>query len=1150
MLLLHYDNELHMNFIADLHIHSRFSRATSKALNARHLAAWARCKGISVLGTGDFTHPQWRAELGEQLELDEASGLYRLKGEPEQLDVMAGEKMQHENGQGPLFMLQAEISSIYKRHGKVRKVHNLIYVRTLEDAAKLSQRLEQIGNLHSDGRPILGLDSRDLLEIMLECSEDAVMIPAHVWTPWFALFGSKSGFDRLTDCYADLSGHIFALETGLSSDPAMNRLVSQLDGYALISNSDAHSGANLGREANLFTGSPSYAGMFAALRAAARRQPQDSLDCRFLGTMEFYPDEGKYHLDGHRACNVVLEPRESRELGNICPVCGKPLTVGVLHRVWELADREEPADLPFEPEARPLIPLAEVVGEIVGAGVASRKVQDRYGKLLRELGPELDILCRMPEAEVRAHWEPLGEAVARMRRGQVFRQGGYDGEYGVVKVFAPEELADIRGAGRGSLPGLKPGRPRKAAPAGSGTAVKVRRQNASSVNMLDLMKERPSLVQPVAKEQLSAQAANAFSEEQQAALIAGPGPVLVQAGPGAGKTRVLIGRVQHLLNQGTPPSKILAVTFTRRAANEMRQRLALALPHMQADLPCCDTLHGIAWSRMREAMQAQGKECMLLGDDAAQQFFKAANPQLETRQAGELWRQLALVRECQRALDGQSLTEAASRYAAHKVDGSGLRYVDYADLLDWWLEHLNGLSPELLPQHVLVDEIQDLSPVQLEIVCKLLPADGRGFFGIGDPDQAIYGFRGVSGQSEASLRVIWPDLTVYLLGRSFRSSQEVLDMARSLLRHKGQCGPLTAARHLSAQLRLFSAPDQQDELRWITRRVQALLGATAHTLLDQHLSSAEAHELDGTLAPGDIAVLVRLRAQIPPMRAALEQAGIPCAAPAEDAFWQDAGCARLLALAANHCGFAQLAQSLAGSVMQPQTQSLDAMGSAGSAFAPDAPMPAPEMMEKLLAQAPWAGEPMLAGKAWRELKHTWKTFGNWPEFLGHLGWLQEAEMVRGKAEHVQIMTMHASKGLEFQAVFLPGLEEGLLPLRRERIFGEATSSAVSDATSAAVADTASGAASGAGNTPASGVSSSAHEEDEERRLLYVALTRAARALFVSHSARRTLYGKSLALPASPFLEQIRQFCRHSALTSHKQKQVSHLSLMGTPDKEE
>lgn len=1161
-----------MNFIADLHIHSRFSRATSKALNARHLAAWARCKGISVLGTGDFTHPQWRAELGEQLELDEASGLYRLKGEPEQLDVMAGGAMQGGDAQGPLFMLQAEISSIYKRHGKVRKVHNLIFMRTLEDAAKLSQRLEQIGNLHSDGRPILGLDSRDLLEIMLECSEDAVMIPAHVWTPWFALFGSKSGFDRLTDCYGDLSEHIFALETGLSSDPDMNRLVSQLDGYALVSNSDAHSGANLGREANLFDGLPSYAGMFAALRAAARRQPQDSLDCRFLGTMEFYPDEGKYHLDGHRACNVVLEPRESRALGNICPVCGKPLTVGVLHRVWELADREEPARLALEPEARPLIPLAEVVGEIVGAGVTSRKVQERYGRLLRELGPELDILCRMPEAEVRSHWEPLGEAVARMRRGQVFRQGGYDGEYGVVRVFTPEELADIRGTGRGggrgALPGLKPGSPRKAPAAGAGTNiaanaaadVKVRQKKASSVSMLELMKERPSLHMDAlgtasqGKNAPVQQATVSFSEEQQAALMAGPGPVLVQAGPGAGKTRVLIGRMQHLLDQGVSPHRLLAVTFTRRAANEMRQRLAAALPRTLGNLPCCDTMHGIAWGRMRAAMKEQGSECMLLGDEAAQQLFRAANPQLAIRQASELWRQYTLARECQRPLDAQDVAQASALYVRRKSERPGLLYVDYADLLDWWLEHVAAMPPDQLPLHVLVDEVQDLSPVQLAIIRRLLPGDGRGFFGIGDPDQAIYGFRGVSGQSENSLRAVWPDLSVFCLGRSFRSSQDVLNMARSLLHHKGQCGPLTAARQLSAQLRLFTAPDQQSELRWITRRVQALLGATAHTLLDQHLSSAEAHELDGTLAPGDIAVLVRLRAQIAPLRAALEQAGIPCAAPAEDSFWQDAACARLLAMAAAHCGFGPLAQSLAAaSGLQDAPASTpagtadtaatsDAAGVAGSALPPATPfvagssLPAPEALEPWLKQQHWAGDPLVASRAWRELKRVWKTQGNWPEFLAHLGWLQEAEMVRGKAEHVQIMTMHASKGLEFQAVFLPGLEDGLLPLRKDRLFGPGSSDSAASADKTLSAPTA----------PVAPVALQS-DEDEERRLLYVALTRAARALFVSHSNRRTLYGKSLALPPSPFLEQIRQFCRQSTLAVHKETQARALSLLPEPE---
>ena len=528
-----------MTFIADLHIHSRFSRATSKALTPRHLAAWARCKGIDLLGTGDFTHPQWRAELAEQLEPDPESGLYRLRGAPQALE---GLPQDMGAGQGPLFLLQTEISSIYKRLGKVRKIHNLVFVPSLEDAERLSLRLAQIGNLASDGRPILGLDSRDLLEILLECAPNGVMIPAHVWTPWFALFGSKSGFDRLEDCYGDLSEHIFALETGLSSDPAMNRMVSALDGYALISNSDAHSGANLGREANLFAGRPSYAGLFAALRAVARRQDQSGQDCRFLGTVEFYPDEGKYHLDGHRACHVVLEPREARELGDICPVCGKPLTVGVLHRVLDLADREAPAALAREPEARSVIPLPEVLSEILGVGPASRKVRERYAALLQALGPELDILCRLPLPDLRAHWEPLGEAVARMRVGRVIRQGGFDGQYGVVRVFAPEELADVRGGAL--LPGFRPaGRPR-AVKTDAKDALRGRESQKTAqadATQQDAAAARSVAASPAVAEPLPPPGP-AFSQEQTMALRAGPGPVLVLAGPGAGKTRVLVDR--------------------------------------------------------------------------------------------------------------------------------------------------------------------------------------------------------------------------------------------------------------------------------------------------------------------------------------------------------------------------------------------------------------------------------------------------------------------------------------------------------------------------------------------------------------------------------------------------------------------------------
>lgn len=422
-----------MSFIADLHIHSRFSMATSRGLTLPVLAGWAMRKGIDVLGTGDFTHPKWFSELREFLAFDEKSGLLCLTIPPDLPCVVP-------DGREPLFCLQTEISCIYKRHGKVRKVHNLIFMPDFEAAQKFRERLAAIDNINSDGRPILGLDSRDLFEIALDCSPDAVLIPAHIWTPWFGLLGSKSGFDQISDCYADLTGQIFALETGLSSDPPMNRLLSGLDHFALISNSDAHSGPNLGREANLFSGDPSYQGIFNALRYVARREEPPPGQCRYLGTLEFYPEEGKYHFDGHRNCGVSLTPKEARELGNICPACGKPLTIGVLHRVTDLADREEAPELVLEPETRMLIPLPEVVGQIMGKKPGAVGVEKKCAEIVGELGSELDVLCLMPVDQIRAFWEPLGEAVERVRARDLIVKPGFDGLYGQISIFEKGDL--------------------------------------------------------------------------------------------------------------------------------------------------------------------------------------------------------------------------------------------------------------------------------------------------------------------------------------------------------------------------------------------------------------------------------------------------------------------------------------------------------------------------------------------------------------------------------------------------------------------------------------------------------------------------------------------------------------------------------------
>ena len=408
-------------FIADLHIHSRFSMATSSRLTIPALAEQAWRKGINVLGSGDFTHPLWREEMKKQLVFNEENGFYKYENSP------------------TLFCLQAEISCVYRKNGKIRRNHNLVFAPNLDYAEKLSRELEKYGKLGSDGRPVLSLDARNLLEIVLNNSPESYLIPAHVWTPWYSLFGSKSGFDSLEECFGDLAPEIFALETGLSSDPPMNRLWSALDAFALISNSDAHSVENLAREANLFRGRLSYKSMFQALKNSAARETKPGAECHFMGTLEFYPEEGKYHMDGHRSCGVMFGPDESRELNNICPVCGKALTLGVMHRITDLADRASAPELPGEPETSMLVPLPEIISQILGCKANSARTRNFVAALIEAIGSELDIVCRLPEKELYAIWDNLGEAVSRLRSGNVYAEPGFDGQYGVINIFTPEE---------------------------------------------------------------------------------------------------------------------------------------------------------------------------------------------------------------------------------------------------------------------------------------------------------------------------------------------------------------------------------------------------------------------------------------------------------------------------------------------------------------------------------------------------------------------------------------------------------------------------------------------------------------------------------------------------------------------------------------
>lgn len=417
-----------MELIVDLHTHSHYSRATSKESTLEGLYKWGKIKGINVIGTGDFTHPKWFAELQEKLEPAEP-GLFKLKEDisktiDEQLPLLVKENIIR-------FVLTVEISNIYSKNGKVRKVHNLVISPSFKTVETLNSKLDKIGNLKADGRPILGLDSKQLLKICLETDPNILFIPAHVWTPWFAIFGSKSGFDSLEEAFEELAPEIKAIETGLSSDPFMNWRVDDLKNITIISNSDAHSPPKLGREATLLNSQLDYFDIVAAIK---------SNDQRLVGTIEFFPEEGMYHYDGHRAHNIRFSPAETKKHNGICPVCGKPLTIGVENRVDVLASHPMDYKPASHKRVEYIIPLIEIIGEIKNMGTASKAVQEIYWKVINLFGNEFDILRKVSVDTIKERgFTELSMALGKMRKEEVIKNPGYDGVYGTIKIFDETE---------------------------------------------------------------------------------------------------------------------------------------------------------------------------------------------------------------------------------------------------------------------------------------------------------------------------------------------------------------------------------------------------------------------------------------------------------------------------------------------------------------------------------------------------------------------------------------------------------------------------------------------------------------------------------------------------------------------------------------
>lgn len=1056
-----------MRYIADLHIHSPFSRATSKAGNLQGLAAWARVKGIHLLGTGDFTHPGWFSQLKEQL-IPAEPGFFKLKDEaiPPALPQVTPAALPSR------FLLTAEISSIYKRHGAVRKVHNLLYVPDFASAERINRVLAGIGNIESDGRPILGLDSRDLLEILLEKAPEGFLVPAHIWTPWFSLFGSRSGFNTIEECYGDLSPHVFALETGLSSDPDMNRLIPALDRFALISNSDCHSPGKLGREANIFNTGFN----FSALREALKNPLTDA----FAATIEFYPEEGKYHADGHRNCRICLEPAETRKIGAICPVCGRPLTVGVLHRVMELAERTEPYYPPGSPAVHSLIPLPEVLGEILGAGPATKGVMALYAKVIARFGSEFNLLLDTPAEEINQMSPVLGEAVARIRKGRVIRTPGYDGEFGVIRVFAEGERQEL--AGQISLfAGKKPVPPAK--------------KQARSPLPLE-KKLPPPTAMPKAQRKPN--------PEQLAAITSKGESILVAAGPGTGKTFTLVARIEHLLKaKHARPEEMVAITFTNRAAREMQERLSRDLGEA-AQAIFVGTFHGYCLALLRK----ENPDLVVIGEEERDLYLRKAFPAMPRAEHHILKKQLAgYVDQLNRGTlpTGAALPDLLEHYLASFLPNQA---IDLDLVIPSCVERLNR-NPAFGEQtgrvtHLFVDEFQDLNHPQYQLVL-LLGAQAR-VFAIGDPNQAIYGFRG----SDLTLFQRFrerTDVTTLALIRNYRSAPAIIDGAAALIRRNRQSGDtqLVAESTSTTLIEWHQAGNAQAEAEFIVHRIEEGVGGISSLSRSAGRSGGQARSF------ADFAILYRLSQMAEPIAEALHRKGIPFQLVGATPFYlkpalksachfllasaPDAGLSEQLQLMADLPGVGEATISLLEKELP--LRCLDFYSEALALALPAAAAKIIRKMGETLKKFRQTAEHGLAlpmaeampglgidpqGDEAKRLLQLANAFGNDLQAFGeHLRQNSLATVYDARAEAVALMTMHGAKGLEFPVVFLAGLEEEILPCTIANLHSDV---------------------------------------EEERRLLYVAMTRAQESLVLSAAASRTVFNRTSDHRVSRFVEEI------------------------------
>ncbi len=1094
-----------MRFIADLHIHSHYSISTSPQLTPEHLEAWAAIKGITVIGTGDFTHPGWLEELKDKLEPAE-EGLfhlkreYRLDAEEARLPLPALNR-KREEPRPVRFLLTAEISNIYRRAEKVRKVHNLILVPTFEAAEKIQSKLSRFANISSDGRPILGLDSRELLEIALESSDQMFFVPAHIWTPWFSALGAKSGFDSIAECYGELAEHIRAVETGLSSDPPMNWLCSFLDRYTLISNSDAHSPEKLGREANLFDTDLSYPEIIAAL--SARRSPIEGAD--FLGTVEFFPQEGKYHYDGHRKCGICWDPLETLRHRSICPVCSRPVTIGVLNRVAQLADRAQTPNATSHPRFRSLIPLKEIFSEITGIGVQSRKIARLYNTAIQAVGSEFALLLDVPieDIEIKTN-ELLAEAVRRMRCGRVLVEPGFDGQFGRVKLFSQGEISNFSPQ---ELLFQDMSRAESGPPARTGLIsfdiTAYRRLAAQTWQPTPSREVLPTAPNTAGVEPSAPAILSSLNSKQREAVSHGAGPLLILAGPGTGKTRTLTARIAYLIqSRGIEPRNILALTFTNKAAGEMKSRLQSQLSasggleeiHLY-------TFHALGLSILKPHARCTGRNSgFSLIDENDRLAVVRSLPGVAKDDVRSVCDEISSLKRNAKTRDEitdpgiQRVFELYEEYLRRQ------NLFDLDDLIQKpvsiFLAKAEVLSEyHRLFQWILVDEYQDINLAQYRLIRLLAPEGHSNLFAIGDPNQAIYGFRGADVGFINQFLSDYPAAKLFNLSRSYRCSDTILQASHQVL---AGLSPTPALHGLEpgVRLRILENPTDKSEAEVVARTIEAMMGGLRFFSMDSDIS--EGSSTEGIQSLSDFAVLCRIGRQMDILERAFQNHSIPYQKIGETPFFRQEpvkSVIDILRLATKENPVLRksvMEKELIGMAKLEELRELT--GRADSTA---------DLISLVLA----CTDLKLSPQQHRSLLELADSFGiESQKFLEYVVLGAAADSFKPASEQVTLMTLHAAKGLEFPCVFIVGCEQGMLPYT---LYGH------SDA-----------------------------DPEEERRLFYVGMTRAKRYLFLSYAGRRYLFGREHRLARSPFLTPIEEGLLERAQlrtdrpsTAAKQKQL-------------